>query len=638
MEPLTSRTHTLEGGSGQFAGGRFLCRFSRQDWIAALGCGLVALVVYLLTLAPTVTAEDSGELIAAAYTLGIPHAPGYPLFVLLAKGFVTVFPFGEVAWRVNLFTAMMGGLSVALLVLLCRRLSAGLAASISLSLAAAFSSIFWSQAIMAEVYTLSTAAFLLVLHLLVLFFLDPTATRLWILAYAFGLSLTAHPSMILLAPGLLLGVGLRDRRIFRRPGQLLIGMLFFALGFSVFLYLPLRSLADPVMDWGNPETVSGFFGHLLRRQYAGLSDTPGQSLLNYPLYLGHLAFYEVGPVFVILSLLGAQAVLGFPGEGDWPFERKSVRRAFGITSAFLVVSYSAGLLFFISVSFQKATLALNSVFFIPLLFLLAVPSALGLDRLAARLAARLPERMRLLPRKQAGWAAAAAIPLAFLLANYRGNDKSDYRIARDYAENILRTLPKDSIYMPGGDHANFPVIYLQVVEGKRPDVTVADRYGYLDPAFLKRLGLDEGELKRVRSMPRSEADRFVIDRVGKPVLVNSKRSILELSTERFLPFGLLYRVDRERRPLLKEEEDKLWDSYTFSNLGKDLSWKRGTRDIPADYILVEVLFHQASRLFQRGDADGALKALESLREVASGYKEALQNAGSLLVEEGCGCS
>jgi len=134
-------------------------------------------------------------------------------------------------------------------------------------------------------------------------------------------------------------------------------------------------------------------------------------------------------------------------------------------------------------------------------------------------------------------------------------------------------------------------------------------------------------------MPRSEADRFVIDRVGKPVLVNSKRSILELPTERFLPFGLLYRVDRERSPLSREEEDRLWESYTFSNLGKDFSWKRGARDIAADYILVEVLSHQVSRLFQRGDADGALKTLESLRQVASGYKEALQNAGSLLVEE-----
>jgi len=187
--------------------------------------------------------------------------------------------------------------------------------------------------------------------------------------------------------------------------------------------------------------------------------------------------------------------------------------------------------------------------------------------------------------------------------------------------------------MPGGDHANFPVIYLQIVEGKRPDVIVADKYGYLDPAFLKRLGLDDGEIKRVRSMPRSEADRFVIDRVGKPVLVNSKRSILDLPTERFLPFGLLYRVDRERRSLSREEEDKLWESYCFSNLGKDYSWKRGARDIAADFILVEVLIHQASRLFQRGDADGAVRTLDALREVASGYKELLQNAGSILVEQ-----
>jgi hypothetical protein len=65
---------------------------------------IVSLFFYILTLAPTVTFEDSGELITAAYRLGIAHEPGYPLFTMLGKVF-SCFPYGNVAWRLNFMSA-----------------------------------------------------------------------------------------------------------------------------------------------------------------------------------------------------------------------------------------------------------------------------------------------------------------------------------------------------------------------------------------------------------------------------------------------------------------------------------------------------------------------------------------------------
>ena len=67
---------------------------------------VIAFAVYWFTLAPAVWVGDSGELIAAAHTLGIPHPTGYPLWLLLVKGFSSVVPFGSVAWRANLFSAL----------------------------------------------------------------------------------------------------------------------------------------------------------------------------------------------------------------------------------------------------------------------------------------------------------------------------------------------------------------------------------------------------------------------------------------------------------------------------------------------------------------------------------------------------
>ena len=67
----------------------------RRDLLVAGLVALAAETVYLLTLAPTVTAEDSGELITAAYTLGVAHPPGFPLWCLLGKLFQ--FPVGSFA-------------------------------------------------------------------------------------------------------------------------------------------------------------------------------------------------------------------------------------------------------------------------------------------------------------------------------------------------------------------------------------------------------------------------------------------------------------------------------------------------------------------------------------------------------------
>nr|HQV32231.1 DUF2723 domain-containing protein [Calditrichia bacterium] len=76
------------------------------------GTFAIALLVYGATLAPTVTFEDSGELIAAAWTLGVPHQPGYPLFTLLGNTFSKL-PLDPVAVRLNWMSAVLMALGAA---------------------------------------------------------------------------------------------------------------------------------------------------------------------------------------------------------------------------------------------------------------------------------------------------------------------------------------------------------------------------------------------------------------------------------------------------------------------------------------------------------------------------------------------
>jgi hypothetical protein len=144
--------------------------------ILFLTVGLLSFIVYVCTLAPTITwgndGVDSGDLATAVAVGGVPHPPGYPTYLLLGELFKRL-PFGDIAYRFNLLSATCAALSVALIALVIQqtltvarcqaqpeeeigqahRLIWFCAASASLTLA--FSSTFWSQAVITEVYALN---------------------------------------------------------------------------------------------------------------------------------------------------------------------------------------------------------------------------------------------------------------------------------------------------------------------------------------------------------------------------------------------------------------------------------------------------------------------------------------------------
>src|SRR4051794_26172736 len=94
-----------------------------ESTILALGVGVASLLVYLRTMCRTIYVGDSGELAAAVHVLGIPHPPGYPLYVLLGKLFSMLVPIGKPALRLNIFSAVCASASAVFLFLTLRELS-----------------------------------------------------------------------------------------------------------------------------------------------------------------------------------------------------------------------------------------------------------------------------------------------------------------------------------------------------------------------------------------------------------------------------------------------------------------------------------------------------------------------------------
>jgi hypothetical protein len=214
----------------------------RTDVLVSVGVGALALAVYVRTLLPGPGyAGDTAKWQLLGAVGGVPHATGYPLYVALDQVWVALVPWGSVAWRVNLLSAVLAGVAVGVLYLLLRILGVRRAVGAGTALVFAFSATFWSQAVVAEVYALH-----------VLFLVTVTAclarwrsggTNGWLLAGLglYALSFGHHLTTGIALPGIVWIVWSDRRRAWSR-GNALFVVTAVALSASQYLYL-MRSSA-----------------------------------------------------------------------------------------------------------------------------------------------------------------------------------------------------------------------------------------------------------------------------------------------------------------------------------------------------------------------------------------------------------
>ena len=218
--------------------------FRKSDWIACLATFVISLIVYVLTLQPTLGLEDSGELVVASDYLGVPHPPGYPIWTLLTWFFqwvfhgVTFHGHPNPAWAVNLFSAVSGAAACGVIALLISRSGMDLlrslaresrllgekteslfcaVAGISGGLLLAFGQGMWSQSVIAEVYSLNIFFQSLVLIFLYRWMSEPGNSK-WLLmcAFVFGLGCTNHQTLMFMGLAIAIAVLFNDLEIFQK--------------------------------------------------------------------------------------------------------------------------------------------------------------------------------------------------------------------------------------------------------------------------------------------------------------------------------------------------------------------------------------------------------------------------------------
>jgi hypothetical protein len=505
----------------------------RPPVAAAAAMGLAVFVLYVVTLAPTTAFWDTSEYIATAHILGIPHPPGNPLFVVLAKVWtLALAPLGlSVAVRVNLFAAATSAAAGSFLFLVAHRLllpvlgdrRRALVGGAVSALVGATAFTVWNQSNVNEkVYTLSVLVIAAVTWLGVRWRDRRGAAGadryLLVALFLMVLGSTSHLMSVLPLPAFAVFVLLTDARVVMRGRLWARAGLLVALGLSFNYVLPVRAELDPVINEGDP-TCESFLGatqaiysngmcgcpalaeNLSRVQYQKPPVTRRMApwsaqLENYFQYFDWQWARGVDPselpgtARLPLTLL----FLGLGGAGFW-----AVWRADRVVAAYLgvlMLTLSVGLVFYLNFKFgyslapEVADRELHEVrerdyFFVASFLMWGAMAGIGLSWVWAVLASLSHHARR--------WAVTSPV-LAFallpLLLNWGWASRSGDFAARDWAYDLLMSVEPYGVLFTHGDNDTFPLWYLQEVEGIRRDVTVVvGQYLYTSwyPKQLKSL-------------------------------------------------------------------------------------------------------------------------------------------------------
>lgn len=461
------------------------------------------LTIYSRTLSPTVNFIDSGELISVAYHLGIAHPTGYPLFTLLGR-LVALLGSSNPASALNFMSALLGS-AAAVLVGVVVFLATGcpdkrpesalpggpryVVAAVS-GLLFAFSRTMWQVSTQTEVYSL--AALLLVLLLLVAWPLiarkgdgyprpaDRGRRVFPLLGYVWGMAMGNHLSVVLLSP-LVLYIFYRGRVWEKsRRWSVFSFSIAFLLGFSIYLYIPVRSMEGPVLNWGRPDGLDSFIRHITAWQYRTWMFTGGWSVFLQKVtdYI-RLLLGQFHPIFLVLV----------PAGGFHLFRHNR-----SLLAALAIV--------FLSNLFYSLNYDIPDIdpYFIPSFIVTVIFIGAGVHQLVLWFSG-----------KGKGVALAlslvsAVIPLEAIHANYRICDRSRDFMAYELATNLLSTVSEGSVVLTRTWDLYAPVLYQQLIEGKRRDVVMIDYELMRRSWYVEELMERHGD--RFASA-RSEVDRFL---------------------------------------------------------------------------------------------------------------------------------
>lgn len=598
--------------------------------ITAAAIMLLSFLVYFHTLSPSLSSQsDSGELVSAAATLGICHPPGYPFYTLIGYLFSLIPLKGcDTAFRINLMSAVFSSLTAVMLFLLGLILYRNFITAVCVSLLFAFSLEFWKLSLSAEVFSLHVFFVVLILYLLYRWrdeslVNDKKPKTMYLFFLAYGLSLSHHHTILFLVPPCLyMIVKEKMYRQFQNYREILFCLLLISAGLIPYIYLPLRSAANPPIGWEDASNPEGFIRMLTRAGYGtfSLASVSGEGwslsivLRQAGEYLKLLAVQFGSWFFMALGLIGAF------------YAALRRRREFYI---FFFIFSVCGFIFLLMARFPQGEgyMAILSRFFLPSYLAWSVFIGMALTCISSPIKGRLLGLLKIL---------IILMPVIPLVMNFSSADRRDNYTARDYGRNLLNGLDERAVIIVLGDIHFGAALYSQHIEKNRPDVTVLIEGLLTSPWYLEKKSGESKDLSFLNTAVKQNDRRSIIisiienEKGSRPVYINHPVEDPDIHAE---CHGLAWRISTVTREPL--------DTATLETLMNEKYIYTGRLNTEKlDYFSRELLkmyscsfFYLASRQSEEGEKEKAVSCLERAIAMDRENNQALYLLGTLQIEE-----
>jgi len=433
-----------------------IIRSNWKNWTTALLLAVGLFVLYLTVLPDHLVTindgGDGGDFLSAMLTHGIPHPTGYPTYMILGQLFLRI-PISSPYFRVALLSALASACAAGLLFLwvtaqVVRDHKLGWLAGIVAALAWGTAPLVFSQAGIVEVYGLQSLFFMINLWWISLLSRrsESLKSQVWLslLAFIVGMSLGNHLTILFLAP-----VWVYSLIVFRKKGNpstfLILQIALLLAGGLIYLYLPLSARNYPPVNWGNPQSWTGFWWEVSGKAYQGmLFQIPFVSLVGRIGAAARLLLDQFGILGLVIGLVGAVISEKIKSPIRW------------------ILAW----LFFSSLIFSLGYNTKDSyLYLIPSLTVFSIWLGIGAIEL-------FDIKWRSLPLGNlAGLALLLFLIVRIPFTRQTVDARKDNR-AILYAENYLRSAPQNAILLTNGDEDTFPLWYYHFGLKQRPDIRI----------------------------------------------------------------------------------------------------------------------------------------------------------------------
>jgi len=465
---------------------------------------LIPFIVYLITIAPTVSFWDCGEFIACSKILGVPHPPGAPLYILIGKLFTFLIFIKDVALRVNLFSALASAATVLIIYLTLVRLikerkgypdetenkiivySGAFIGALSF----AFTDSFWFNAVEAEVYAFSMLLTTLMFWLALLW-MDThknykSLRFLIFIMYLIGLAADVHLLGLLVIPSVILLIYFTEKDLFARADIWIMVPILSVVAYSLYIMLFIRSGQNPPIDENNPENWKNIVYYLKREQYGQWSILQRQApLWAYQIKKMFIRYFgwqfigkgtTIGEDRFIVETISINGLYGLPFLvgvfGMIHHFFKDWKRALSV----LVLFIMTGIAIVIYLNQPDPQPRERDYVYVGCFYAFALWIGIGVTGVLDSIKDYFKNKKLLRNSFLCGSLGILFIilPLNLFYFNFESHDRSGNYVAWDYSYNIIQTCEKNAILFTNGDNDTFPLWYLQFVEGIRQDVNIVN--------------------------------------------------------------------------------------------------------------------------------------------------------------------